>query len=111
MIDDDKNETITSLLHTIALIREAAGVGEKPMLSELPDVIRKLRKERDEARRLLKAVVDMMRDNMAPDATHPKHVCDFIYCPEIATCMVCENWTDALVMCYPDDFQDEEETK
>ena len=51
MIDDDKNETITSLLHTIALIREAAGVGEKPMLSELPDVIRKLRKERDEARR------------------------------------------------------------
>jgi regulator of replication initiation timing len=24
--------------------------------------------ERDEARRLLKAVVDMMRDNMAPDA-------------------------------------------
>jgi hypothetical protein len=71
----------------------------------------RLRKERDEARRLLKAVVDMMRDNMAPDATHPKHVCDFIYCPEIATCMVCENWTDALVMCYPDDFQDEEETK
>ncbi len=65
--------------------------------------------ERDEARRLLKAVVDMMRDNMAPDATHPKHVCDFIYCPEIATCMVCENWTDALVMCYPDDFQDEED--
>ena len=73
--------------------------------------IERLRKERDEARRLLKAVVDMMRDNMAPDATHPKHVCDFIYCPEIATCMVCENWTDALVMCYPDDFQDEEETK
>jgi flagellar biosynthesis GTPase FlhF len=68
-------------------------------------------RERDEARRLLKAVVDMMRDNMAPDATHPKHVCDFIYCPEIATCMVCENWTDALVMCYPDDFQDKEEGK
>lgn len=51
MSDDDKNETITSLLHTIALIREAAGVNEKPMLSELPDVIRKLREERDEARR------------------------------------------------------------
>ena len=73
--------------------------------------IDRLRAERDEARRLLKAVVDMMRDNMAPDATHPKHVCDFIYCPEIATCMVCEDWTDALVMCYPDDFQDKEEGK
>ena len=68
-----------------------------------------LRTDCTEARRLLKAVVDMMRGNMAPDATHPKHVCDFIYCPEIATCMVCENWTDALVMCYPDDFQDEED--
>ena len=76
---------------------------------EAADTIDRLRAERDEARRLLKAVVDMMRDNMAPDATHPKHVCNFIYCPEIATCMVCENWTDALVMCYPDDFQDEED--
>lgn len=77
----------------------------------IKDTLANLVAERDEARRLLKAVVDMMRDNMAPDATHPKHVCDFIYCPEIATCMVCENWTDALVMCYPDDFQDKEEGK
>ena len=78
-------------------------------VDDAADAIARLTAERDEARRLLKAVVDMMRDNMAPDATHPKHVCDFIYCPEIATCMVCENWTDALVMCYPDDFQDEED--
>lgn len=49
--DDIDRQTIASLLHTIALIREAAGVDEKPMLSELPDVIRKLREERDEARR------------------------------------------------------------
>jgi len=76
---------------------------------EAAETIDRLRVERNEARRLLKAVVDMMRDNMVPDATHPKHLCDFIYCPEIATCMVCENWTDALVMCYPDDFQDEED--
>ena len=93
-------------------------MSKKPTKQELIDHVEslvakcaELTRERDEARRLLKAVVDMMRDNMAPDATHPKHVCDFIYCPEIATCMVCENWTDALVMCYPDDFQDEEETK
>ena len=73
--------------------------------------VKRLTKERDEARRLLKAVVDMMHDNMVPDATHPKHLCDFIHRPDIAMCKVCENWTDALVMCYPDDFQDEEETK
>ena len=68
-----------------------------------------LKVERDEARRLLKAVVDMMRDNMAPDAMHPKHLCDFINRPDIAMCKVCEDWTDAMVMCYPDDFQDEED--
>ena len=53
----DDRETIGSLLHTIALIREAAGVDEKPMLSELPDVIRKLREERDEARRRTNSIL------------------------------------------------------
>ena len=58
MTDTDKNETITSLLHTIALIREAAGVNEKPMLSELPDAIRKLRTDRDVARRLVCVIME-----------------------------------------------------
>lgn len=75
------------------------------------DEIDRLRAERDEARRLLKAVVDMMRDNMAHDATHPHHLCDFIHRPDIGMCKVCEDWTDAMVMCYPDDFQDEEDGK
>ena len=78
---------------------------------EIAEVIERLIKERNEARRLLKAVVDMVRDNMAPDATHPKHLCDFIHRPDIAMCKVCEDWTDAMVMCYPDDFQDEEDGK
>jgi hypothetical protein len=75
------------------------------------DEIERLRAERDEARRLLKAVVDMMRDNMAHDATHPHHLCDFIHRPDIGMCKVCEDWTDAMVMCYPDDFQDKEDGK
>lgn len=78
---------------------------------EALDDLAKMKAERDEARRLLKAVVDMMRDNMAHDATHPHHLCDFIHRPDIGMCKVCEDWTDAMVMCYPDDFQDEEETK
>ena len=73
--------------------------------------VERLTTERDEARRLLKAVVDMMRDNMAHDATHPHHLCDFIHRPDIGMCKVCEDWTDAMVMCYPDDFQDEEDGK
>jgi len=77
---------------------------------ELEREIARLRAERDEARRLLKAVVDMMRDNMAPDA-NPKHLCDFVHRPDIAMCKVCEDWTDAMVMCYPDDFQDKEDGK
>jgi hypothetical protein len=67
--------------------------------------------ERDEARRLLRAVVDMMRDNMLPDATHPKHLCDYRYRPDIAMCKVCEDWTDAMVLCYPDDFSNDKEAK
>ena len=75
------------------------------------DRIKTLTAERDEARRLLKAVVNMMRENMAPDATHPQHLCDFIHRPDIAMCKVCEDWTDAMVLFYPDEFQDKEEDK
>ena len=127
-MDDNTDivERLRSMYYELSRRQASTPFGERSELDGIPTLlyeaatkihdlrgneIQRLRKERDEARRLLKAVVDMMRDNMAPDATHPKHVCDFIYCPEIATCMVCENWTDALVMCYPDDFQDEEETK
>ena len=78
---------------------------------KIKDTLAKLVAERDEARRLLKAVVDITLDNMAPDATHPKHPCDFIHRPDIAMCKVCENWTEALATIYPDDFQDEEDGK
>lgn len=80
-------------------------------VAALSEQVDTTRSERDEARRLLKAVVDMMRDNMAHDATHPHHLCDFIHRPDIGMCKVCEDWTDAMVMCYPDDFQDEEDGK
>lgn len=85
--------------------------GPSPICHEAAEEIERLRAERDEARRLLKDVVDMMRDNMAHDATHPHHLCDFIHRPDIGMCKVCEDWTDAMVMCYPDDFQDEEDGK
>jgi uncharacterized protein (DUF2267 family) len=87
---------------------EPYGFTESPVIARLQAEIARLRAERDEASRLLKAVVDMMRDNMAPDA-NPKHLCDFVHRPDIAMCKVCEDWTDAMVMCYPDDFQDEED--
>jgi hypothetical protein len=91
----------------LARITKSTGMG----FAHNHRVIDRLTAERDEARRLLKAVVDMMRDNMAHDATHPHHLCDFIHRPDIGMCKVCEDWTDAMVMCYPDDFQDEEDGK
>ena len=68
MSDDSNWETISSLLHTIALIREAAGINEKPMLSELPDAIRKLRKERDEARREVCQMVSDADESSKPES-------------------------------------------
>ena len=95
----------------VAELRAWQKAGTDSVIGRAADEIERLRVERDEARRLLKAVVDMMRDNMAHDATHPHHLCDFIHRPDIGMCKVCEDWTDAMVMCYPDDFQDEEDGK
>lgn len=104
---------MSDLLHRLRLIvaePEAWCKTDVEYVEDAADEIERLTAERDEARRLLKAVVDMMRDNMAPDA-NPKHLCDFVHRPDIAMCKVCEDWTDAMVMCYPDDFQDEEDGK
>ena len=84
---------------------------ESPVIARLQEQIERITAERDEARRLLKSVMNMMRENMVPDATHPKHLCDFIHRPDIAMCRVCEDWTDAMVLCYPDEFQDKEDGK
>jgi len=43
------SEATTEELHTIALIREALGVGHKPMLSELPDICKAMREVVDQA--------------------------------------------------------------
>lgn len=48
---DPNEETIASLLHTIALIREAAGCGGEVMLADLPAFVKGLRDQRDDARR------------------------------------------------------------
>jgi len=100
-----------------AIMREAADEIER-LRNELTERIHmcdmrsekiiELTAERDEARRLLKAVVDITLDNMVHDA-NPKHLCDFVHRPDIAMCKVCEDWTDAMVMCYPHEFQDEED--
>jgi hypothetical protein len=99
------SDDIVTRLH-----RHRCVTGIRTVIDDAADEIERLRAERDEARRLLKAVVDITLDNMVPDA-NPKHLCDFVHRPDIAMCKVCEDWTDAMVMCYPDDFQDKEDGK
>ena len=109
---EDARATVALLNRKLAQLGMAwADDEDRHAVAALSEDADRFRAERDEARRLLKAVVDMMRDNMAHDATHPHHLCDFIHRPDIGMCKVCEDWTDAMVMCYPDDFQDEEDGK
>jgi hypothetical protein len=79
--------------------------------AEAADAIEELRGQRDEALRLLKTLVHITLENMAPDARHPKHLCDYVRRPHIATCTVCEDWTKALAAIYPDDFNVVEESQ
>lgn len=48
VVTEEAAKTETTLLTVIADIREALGVGCKPMLTELPEVIRDLRRRIDE---------------------------------------------------------------
>ena len=54
-----------SLLHTLALIREA-GKWQKEMLSELPGAVKAMREQRDIARRLYCALLDGIKDAVGP---------------------------------------------
>jgi len=62
--------------------------------------------ERDEARRLLKSVVDVVQESMLPTQSVPNHICDYDRRPDIGMCKVCEDFTDAVVMFYPDELKD-----
>jgi hypothetical protein len=62
--------------------------------------------ERDEARRLLKSVVDVVQESMLPTQSVPNHICYYDQRPDIGVCKVCEDFTDALAMIYPDEFKE-----
>lgn len=47
-----ETEAGMSALSTIAKIRDALGVGAKPMLADLPGIVKRLRDDRDELLRL-----------------------------------------------------------
>lgn len=78
------------------------------------ECVKQLRKERDEARRVLKAVVEEFvqhAQTMNPfyPAT-PSHECEFSWNPESGKCNACEAWGDYVLICHPLGDTEEEET-
>ena len=75
---------------------------------------KRLQKERDEARRVLKSIVDEFVQHAQPmnpfyPAT-PMHECEFSWNPESGKCDACEAWGDYVLICHPLEETDEEET-
>lgn len=73
-----------------------------------------LRKERDEARRVLKAVVEeFVQHAQAMNPFYPatpSHECEFSWNPECGKCNACEAWGDYVLICHPLGETEEEET-
>ena len=75
---------------------------------------KKLREERDEARRVLKAIVEeFVQHEQAMNPSYPAtpmHECEFSWNPECGKCDACEAWGDYVLICHPLWETDEEET-
>ena len=94
------------LQETVDQLRERLG----GMRIELDEAIR----ERDEARRVLKSIVEEFvqhAQTMNPlyPAT-PSHECQFSWNPESGKCDACEAWGDYVLICHPLVETEEEET-
>ena len=70
--------------------------------------------ERDEARRVLKAIVEEFVQHEQAMNQHypatPMHECEFSWSPERGKCDACEAWGDYVLICHPLWETDEEET-
>ena len=77
------------------------------------DEIVRLRAERDEARRVLRAIVEeFVQHAQAMNPFYPAtpmHECEFSWNPESGKCNACEAWGDYVLICHPLGDTDEEE--
>lgn len=65
------------------------------------------RKERDEATRILHAMVEHIY-GITPLDKNPKHDCGFDHRPDLGSCKFCENWTAANVLLYGEEYATED---
>lgn len=70
-----------------------------------------LRKERNEAKELVKFLVDHITESVdCIDITQviPPHECEFITEPERGKCSFCETWGSAMMLVYPNQIEEDE---
>ncbi|CAB4146870.1 hypothetical protein UFOVP496_51 [uncultured Caudovirales phage] len=87
--------------------------GAKFEIETLAANLKQMQNERDEARRVLKSIVEEFvqhAQTMNPfyPAT-PMHECEFSWNPECGKCNACEAWGDYVLICHPLGDTEEEE--
>jgi hypothetical protein len=86
----------------------------KKAIDEIIEERDKARRERDEARRVLEAIVEeFVQHAQAMNPFYPAtphHECEFSWSPERGKCAACEAWGDYVLICHPLWETDEEET-
>ena len=77
--------------------------------------LKQMQNERDEARRVLEAIVEeFVQHAQAMNPFYPAtphHECEFSWNPERGKCAACEAWGDYVLICHPLWETDEEETQ
>lgn len=109
---DAASDPIDQMLLDEFLLRSNAAEANA-RIRQLLGVSEQLRKERDEARRVLKSIVEEFvqhAQTMNPfyPAT-PMHECEFSWNPECGKCNACEAWGDYVLICHPLGDTEEEE--
>ena len=63
-----------------------------------------MQKHRDQAIKLLSAMVQYIGDDMPSGPPVPEHYCDAIHRPDIGVCRFCDSWQDANILLYGDEW-------
>jgi hypothetical protein len=83
-------------------------------IREMQEGLLRLRKERDEARKVMHSVVEeFVQHTQTQHPLHhptPMHECEFSWNPECGKCDACETWSDYVRICHPHEDTEEEET-
>lgn len=66
-----------------------------------------MKKQRDEAIRLLGVMVVYISDGMPSGHLFPEHYCFEKHRPDIGICKICDSWQDANILLYGDEWGSE----